>query len=91
MRAGLIVSHAEQTMSAVSVPDAVAAHLQLPAGSPVMRMERAYFSAGGDPIEATTAYYHPERYRFAVRLLRRDRAAGQAATPEPSSTKGSRR
>lgn len=79
MRAGMAFAHADQTMSAVLAPEAVARHLGLPAGAPIMRMERAYFAADGQVMEATTAYYHPDRYRYAVRLVRGSAPGGKSS------------
>lgn len=85
MRSGMSFAHADQTMSAVLAPDEVARHLGLPAGAPIMRMERVYLAQGGQVLEATTAHYHPDRYRYAVRLLRGGAPAiGPRAVPSRS-------
>lgn len=70
MRSDLEISHAQQTMSAVIAPDVVAQHLDLPRGSPVIRMERVYYARTGEVMNITSAHYHPQRYRYSVRLVR---------------------
>lgn len=69
MRSGQAFSHAEQTMGAAAAPPEVAEHLGLAAGEPVIRMERIYYTAERRVLEATAAHYHPERYRFSIRLV----------------------
>lgn len=69
MRSGRAFSHAEQTMGAAAAPPEVAEHLGLTVGEPVIRMERIYYAAERRVIEATAAHYHPQRYRFSIRLV----------------------
>lgn len=69
MRSGRAFSHAEQTMGAVAAPAEIAALLGVPAGRPLIRMERVYVAADRGVLEATVAHYHPERYQFSIRLV----------------------
>lgn len=76
MRSGRSFSYATQTMGAVAAPQAIAALLGLPAGTPLIRMERVYFAVDGGVLEATAAHYHPQRYQFSIRLMPHTGAAG---------------
>jgi DNA-binding GntR family transcriptional regulator len=37
----------------------------------VLRIDRLYLGAGGDPVELAVSYFHPEHYSYRVRLRRR--------------------
>lgn len=70
-RSGIDHSHAEQTMGAVAAPVEIAEALGLDPGQPVMHMERAYYTSAGTVRYVNEAYYHPERYQFMVKIIRR--------------------
>lgn len=69
MRSGRSFNHAEQTMGAAAAAEEVATRLGVPAGQPLIRMERVYFAADRGVLEATVAHYHPQRYQFSIRLV----------------------
>jgi len=80
-RSGVDHSHAEQTMGAVAAPPEVAEALGLQPGHPVMRMERAYYINADRVRYVSEAYYHPDRYHYSVRIVRRGSAAPPRRMP----------
>lgn len=75
-RSGRRFAYAEQVMGAIAAAGPVSRALGLTDGHPIMRMERAYFAEGGGVLYVTEAFYHPERYKYSVRIIRR---AGSAS------------
>src|SRR5262249_19645115 len=53
----------------VAPPD-VARLIALPAGGPVLRIDRLYFDADGRPVELAVNYLNPERYSYRLELKR---------------------
>lgn len=66
---GLIVA-AEQAISAVPAPGLVAERLNVPPGSPVMRVERVYTDRELTPVERAVSYFDPTQYTYRVKLRR---------------------
>lgn len=64
------VQDAEQSISVAKLPDEAAPDLSLPAGSPVLRIDRTYYDANGQAVELAINYYHPERYTYRIKLRR---------------------
>ena len=79
-RSGRRFAYAEQVMGAVAAEGPVAQALGLAVGHPIMRMERAYFTNGGAVLYVTEAFYHPERYKYSVRIVRRTGSASRHVT-----------
>lgn len=77
-RLGCQVSRAEQELDAVAADAAIAAHLGIPRGTPIVRARRTYYAAGDKPIQHLTVQYHPDRYRFVVDLVPRTGTAAFA-------------
>jgi GntR family transcriptional regulator len=69
MRSGLRFSHAVQRLDAVAAPPHVASAIEVTEGSPVIRMVRTYFETAGRPLDIAVAHYHPDRYRFEIKLI----------------------
>jgi len=67
--AGVRVESGEQSIEPAQVQGKSAKLLGLPPGTPVLSTLRRYFAEGHRPVEAVKVLYHPERYRFDVRLL----------------------
>ncbi len=65
------VHHAMQVVEAAIADKRVAKHLGIAAGTPILRIVRAYVSNSGALLEAVDALYHPTRYRFAATLVPR--------------------
>jgi GntR family transcriptional regulator len=43
-------------------------------GTPILRVQRTYYTAAGQPVETAYVRYHPDRYRYAVELRARPQA-----------------
>jgi GntR family transcriptional regulator len=82
MRSGLRFSHAKQRVTAVAAPAEIAGALGLAAGQPVIRMERIHYSAGLSVLDASVAYYHPQRYQMEIDIV-------PQARPQPGASKPS--
>lgn len=65
------VAAAEQSISAAGAPAFAARHLGCAAGQPLLRIDRLYFDAAGDPVELAVSYFDPEHYSYRVKLRRR--------------------
>jgi GntR family transcriptional regulator len=64
------IRDAEQSITVDTVPPDVARLLNLPAGTPVLRIDRIYFDTRGEPVELAISHFHPDRYSYRVRLRR---------------------
>jgi GntR family transcriptional regulator len=64
------VQDAEQSITVAAAPPEVAAGLGLQPGVPLLRIDRMYLAAGGDPVELAVSHFHPDRYSYRVRLRR---------------------
>lgn len=64
------IRDAEQSITVDTAPADVARALDLPAGTPVLRIDRIYSDTRGEPVELATSHYHPDRYSYRVRLRR---------------------
>lgn len=67
-RLGLPPARAIQRLRAVALDPASAAHLDLPAGSPALEVERRTFLADGRAVEFTRSYYRADAYDFVAEL-----------------------
>jgi GntR family transcriptional regulator len=61
---------AEQSITAVTAAVNVHEALGCPVGAPVLRVDRLYWAAGGEPVELAVSYFLPEHYSYRVRLRR---------------------
>jgi DNA-binding GntR family transcriptional regulator len=64
------IQDAEQSITVATVPADVADALELPTGTPVLRIDRMYVDTGGEPVELAISHFHPDRYSYRVRLRR---------------------
>lgn len=64
------IQDAEQSITVATTPAAVAESLDLPVGTPLLRVDRMYFDAAGEPVELAISHFHPDRYSYRVRLRR---------------------
>ena len=67
-RAGVPIAFAEQAITATLADAELAAALDVPIGSPLMRAVRVSFAEGDVPTEYLIAHYAPNRYQFIVTL-----------------------
>jgi GntR family transcriptional regulator len=64
------IQDAEQSITVASATADVAEALRLPVGTPLLRIDRMYFDAAGEPVELAISHFHPDRYSYRVRLRR---------------------
>ena len=64
------ISAIDQTMSAVAIEPAVARHLNVPPGSPGLRIDRRYLGRDGKPFQFVTAIHAGDRFTMSTRLSR---------------------
>lgn len=69
--AGVQVSHAIQVIDAQNARRSVAAALDIPAGTAVLRVIRIYYDIEERPVELLEGFYHPHNYQFTAKLLPR--------------------
>lgn len=69
-RAGRRPVEATQTISAQAAPDAVAGHLGVAPGAPVLCIHRIMRGEDGVPVQEITATYRPDRFQYHMRLTR---------------------
>ncbi|WP_429911301.1 GntR family transcriptional regulator [Glycocaulis sp.] len=77
-KAGVEVCEAEQWITATSAPVAVASLLDVPAGSPLLCIERIMRDGEGRAVQQITAYYRSDRFQYHLKS-RRKRASSDAA------------
>ena len=64
------IQDAAQSITVATATADVAAGLGLPLDTPLLRADRMYFDAGGEPVELAVTHFHPDRYSYRVRLRR---------------------
>lgn len=62
------LTRAEQTIDAVLADPEVASALDFPIGSPLLRIERTFFTKKDRPIHFTRSWYRSDRHKYAVTL-----------------------
>jgi GntR family transcriptional regulator len=73
-RAGASPQEAEQWISAVSAPAAIAAALDAPPGSPLLKIDRVMRGPGRRPVQFIEVHYRPDRFHYHFRTQRGGRA-----------------
>lgn len=71
------ISDAEQSITAVRAGPEVAEALGVDPDAPVLRVDRLYTTAEGEPVELAITHFDPEHYSYRVHL-RRSVAGGDA-------------
>jgi len=66
---GKYLTRAEQSIDADVASRRIAELLELRQRAPLLRVTRTYFVSDDLPITTVIAWYHPERFRYMVRLL----------------------
>jgi DNA-binding GntR family transcriptional regulator len=64
------IQDAEQSITVGTTPAEVAESLDLPANTPLLRIDRMYFDTNGDSVELAISHFHPDRYSYRTRLRR---------------------
>jgi GntR family transcriptional regulator len=67
---GIPLTEAEYKLEAAAASAHVAEALEVPAGSPIFRIERTSYTKGGEPIDYETLSYRGDLIRFVTRLVR---------------------
>jgi GntR family transcriptional regulator len=84
--AGVRIVEADEHLRAIAAAAAEAELLELPVGTPLMRVVRVSFGARGVPVEVTDARYVGDRFDYSVSLVRP--RPGSRAAIESSMTRG---
>lgn len=71
-RAGAQAVEADQTITAVAADPQIAAALKISPGAPLLKIKRIMRGADGRAIQHIVAYYRPERFRYHMRMVRKD-------------------
>jgi GntR family transcriptional regulator len=74
-RLGIVVAHADQSITATLAGPEAAAALGVEIGAPLIALTRTVFDANGQGVEFLSAQYRPDRHRFHMQLTR----AGEGA------------
>ncbi|MSE09551.1 UTRA domain-containing protein, partial [Lactobacillus salivarius] len=61
---GLIIGHAQQTVSAMLASERIADFLQLKKGDAILRLRQVSFLQDGSPFEYVRTQYAGDRYEF---------------------------
>jgi GntR family transcriptional regulator len=69
-RVGVEVSEAEQWISAVAAEPAIAAALDVPAASPLLKIERVMRDKQGTPVQLVYAHYRSDRFQYHVKTTK---------------------
>lgn len=69
-RCGVVVSSAEQTITAVLADSRVALALNVEMGSPLLRLNRVVYDQDGGAVEHIIGLYRPDRYQYRMKLTR---------------------
>jgi GntR family transcriptional regulator len=80
-RSGVVISSAEQTISATLADPKVAPLLEVEVGSPLLRISRIVSDQQNRPVEYITGLYRPDRYQYSMTLSRVNGARSRAWSP----------
>jgi GntR family transcriptional regulator len=69
-RGGIVISRAEQTLTATLADANVAPLLNLDIGAPLLRIRRIVYDQNNQPVEFITGLYRPDRYQYRMNLSR---------------------
>jgi GntR family transcriptional regulator len=67
---GLSLGHADLQIGSTLADEALAAHLKVEEGSPVLFIERTTHTAAGEPIDYEHLYYRGDAFQYKVRVDR---------------------
>ena len=67
---GIALGHADLALDAVAAQGAVAAALQIPDGSPVLRVERLTHDTAGKPVDYEFLYFKGDAFQYRLRIDR---------------------
>jgi GntR family transcriptional regulator len=64
------IAEAEQTISAVAADDRLVEVLGCAPGAPILRIDRLFISARGEPLELSIGHFLPDQYTYRTSLRR---------------------
>jgi GntR family transcriptional regulator len=73
-RAGAEAVEADQTLTAVAADPQIAAALKVSPGAPLLKIKRIMRGRDGRAVQHIVAYYRPEKFRYHMRMVRKDAA-----------------
>jgi DNA-binding GntR family transcriptional regulator len=79
------ISRAQQSITAVALPEALREALDVPAGTPVLRVDRAYFDTEDRAIELAISHFNPDRYSYRLEMVRVLGSSSPDSAPAASS------
>jgi GntR family transcriptional regulator len=65
------ITGAEQSITAIMAPTWVTPHLDAGAEGALLRVDRLYLDARGEPVELAVSYFDPRHYSYRINLRRR--------------------
>ncbi len=80
-RGGVVVSRAEQTLTATLADATVAPLLKLEIGAPLLRIRRIVYDQNDRAVEFITGLYRPDRYKYRMDLSRVQSDQAKAWSP----------
>jgi len=80
-RSGVVVDHADQSISATLATPEVAEALDIAAGSALIALTRVVYDVAGRGVEHLSALYRPDRFRLAMTLDRVGRDGARQWAP----------
>ncbi|MDX6627312.1 MAG: GntR family transcriptional regulator [Solirubrobacterales bacterium] len=80
------ISRAQQSITAVALPDDLGDALDVPAGTPVLRVDRAYFDTEDRAVELAISHFDPDRYSYRLEMVRV--LGSSTADGEPAAAPG---
>jgi len=75
-RAGAEAVEADQWITAGAASPTVSACLDVPSGSPVLKIERIMIGADGRPVQMIVGHYRPDRFQYHMTSRRKSGAEG---------------
>jgi DNA-binding GntR family transcriptional regulator len=64
------ISRAHQSITAVGMPADLREALDVPPGTPVLRVDRAYFDTEDRAVELAISHFSPDRYSYRLEMVR---------------------
>lgn len=69
---GIPIAGAHQSIMAVPAAEPMASWVEAPPGSPLLRIDRLYFTRSGQLVDLAITHFNPDRYSYRVDLRRTD-------------------
>jgi GntR family transcriptional regulator len=69
-RSGTVIDQIDECVTACPADRALSGHLNVPVGTPLIKITRTMFAADNKPVEHVVSHYVPERYQYRTSLKR---------------------